>query len=120
VTGASARVLQLVRAGYGGALLLLPGPALRLCGGRPADRRSRNVARVLGVRHLVQAAVTTGIGPSAELLTLGAAVDITHAASMAGLALADRRVRRATLTDAVIETAFAAAGLSSAVPARAG
>jgi len=62
----------------------------------------------------------TGSGPSAELLGLGAAVDITHAASMAGLALADRRVRRVTLTDALIEIAFAAAGLSSAVPPRIG
>jgi len=55
-----------------------------------------------------------------ELLGLGAAVDITHAASMAGLALADRSVRRVTLADALIETAFAAAGLSSAVPSRIG
>jgi hypothetical protein len=39
---------------------------------------------------------------------------------MAGLALADRRVRRVTLTDALIEIAFAAAGLSSAVPPRIG
>jgi hypothetical protein len=120
VTSTTVRALQVVRAGYGGTLLLLPGPVLRLCGGRTPDRRSRNVARVLGVRHLIQAAVTAGIGPSAELLGLGAAVDITHAASMAGLALADRRVRRVTLTDALIETAFAAAGLSSAVPPRIG
>jgi hypothetical protein len=120
VTSATTRALQVARAGYGSALLLLPGPALRLGGGHPADRRSRNVARVLGARHLVQAAVTGGIGPSAELLGLGAALDITHAASMAGLALADRRVRRVTLTDALIEIAFAAAGLSSAVPPRIG
>ena len=120
MTSVTARALQVARAGYGSALLLLPGPALRLCGGHPAGRRSRNVARVLGARHLVQAAVTAGIGPSAELLGLGAAVDITHAASMVGLALADRRVRRVTLTDALIETAFAAAGLSSAVPPRTG
>lgn len=117
---APARALQVIRAGYGGTLLLIPGPALRLCSGRPADRRSRNVARVLGVRHLIQVAVTAGIGPSAELLGLGAAVDLTHAVSMAGLAFADRRVRRVTLTDALIETAFAAAGLSSAVPPRIG
>lgn len=118
MSSAATRFLQVARAGYGGALLLVPGPMLRLCSGHPADRRSRNVARVLGVRHLVQAAATAGIGPSAELLALGAAVDITHAASMAALALADRRVRRVTLTDALVETAFAAAGLSSAVPQR--
>jgi hypothetical protein len=121
VTRATARVvLQAVRAGYGGALLLLPGPAIRLCTGRPAGHRAQNVARLLGARHLVQAAVTAGSGPSAESLGIGAAVDLTHAASMAALALADRRVRRVTLTDALIETAFAAAGLSSAVPPRIG
>jgi hypothetical protein len=118
VTSATTRVLQVARAGYGAALLLVPGPAIRLSTGRTAGHRTRNVARVLGIRHLVQAAVTAGIGPSAELLGIGAAVDITHAASMAGLALADRSVRRVTLTDALIETAFAAAGLSSAVPSR--
>jgi hypothetical protein len=90
VTSAAARVLQVVRAGYGAALLLLPGPVIRLCTGRPAGHRTRNVARVLGARHLVQAAVTAGSGPSAESLGIGAAIDITHAASMAGLAAADR------------------------------
>jgi hypothetical protein len=120
VTSAAARVLQVVRAGYGAALLLLPGPVIRLCTGRPASHRTRNVARVLGARHLVQAAVTAGSGPSAESLGIGAAIDITHAASMAGLAVADRRVRRVTLTDAMIEIAFAAASLSSAVPPRTG
>ena len=120
MTSATARVLQAVRAGYGGTLLLLPGPAIRLCTGRPAGHRARNVARLLGARHLVQAAVTAGSGPSAESLGIGAAIDAVHAASMAGLAMADRRVRRLTLTDALIEIAFAAAGLSSAAPPRIG
>ena len=120
MTRAAVGILQVARAAYGAALLLVPGPAIRLSTGRPAGQRAQNVARVLGVRHLLQAAVTAGAGPSAELLGLGAAVDITHAASMASLALADRGVRRVTLTDALIETAFAAAGLSSAAPSRIG
>ena len=111
-------LLQPARACYGGALLVAPGTVIRWCTGRPAGPRTRAVARVLGARHLLQAAVTTGAGPSAESLGLGAAIDIVHATSMAGLAMADRRVRRATLTDALIEIAFAAAGLSSAFPAR--
>ena len=111
-------LLQPARACYGGVLLVAPGPVIRWCTGRPADPRTRAVARVLGARHLLQAAVTTKTGPSAESLGIGAAIDITHAASMAGLAVADRRVRRATLTDALIETVFAVAGLSSAVPPR--
>jgi hypothetical protein len=111
-------LLQPARACYGGALLVAPGPVIRWCTGSPAGPRTRAVARVLGARHLLQAAVTTGAGPSAESLGLGAAIDIAHAASMAGLAVADRRVRRVTLTDALIEIAFAAAGLSSALPSR--
>jgi hypothetical protein len=111
-------LLQPARACYGGALLVAPGPVIRLCTGRPAGPRTRAVARVLGARHLLQAAVTIGAGPSAESLGLGAAVDMVHATSMAGLAMVDRQVRRATLTDALIEITFAAAGLSSALPAR--
>jgi hypothetical protein len=116
----TAGLLQAARAGYGAALLLAPGPVIRVCTGQPAGPRVRAVARVLGARHLVQAAATARYGPSAESLGLGAAVDLAHAASMAALAIADRRVRRITLTDALLETAFAAAGLSSAVPSRAG
>ncbi len=111
-------LLQPVRAGYGGALLVAPGPVIRWCTGRPAGPRTCAVARLLGARHLLQAAVTTGTGASAESLGIGAAVDIMHAASMAGLAMADRRVRRATLTDALIETAFAVLSLSAALPPR--
>jgi hypothetical protein len=113
-------LLQPARACYGGALLVAPGPVIRWCTGHPAGPRTRAVARVLGARHLLQAAVTTGAGPSAESLGLGAAIDIVHAASMAGLAMVDRRVRRATLADALIELAFAAAGVSSALPSRDG
>jgi hypothetical protein len=115
----TAVLLQAVRAVYGAALLLVPGRVIRACTGNQAGARTRAVARVLGARHLAQVAVTAGSGPSAESLGLGAAVDIAHAASMAVLALADRRLRRVTLTDALIETAFAAAGVSSAVPPRA-
>jgi hypothetical protein len=43
----------------------------------------------------------------------GAAVDMTHAVSMAVLAAADRPLRRAICTDTVVETAFALAGLVS-------
>jgi hypothetical protein len=110
--------LQVVRAGYGAALLLAPGPVIQLCTGRPPGTRARNVARVLGARHVLQAAVTAAAAPGAEALGIGAAIDLTHAASMAGLAVLDRRVRRVTLTDAVIETGFAAASLSSALPSR--
>ncbi|HTS98533.1 MAG TPA: hypothetical protein VMI33_18135 [Streptosporangiaceae bacterium] len=106
-------LLQAVRAGYGGALLIAPGLVIRLVTGEPAGPRARAVARVLGARHLLQAALTTAAGRSAPSLGIGAAVDLVHAASMAALA-ADRRVRRLTLTDALVESALALAGLSAA------
>jgi len=111
---ASAALLQVARAGYGGALLIVPGPVIRLATGRPAGRRARAVARVLGARHLLQAGLTAVTGPGGTSLGVGAAVDLVHAASMAALGLADRQVRRLTLPDALIETTFAAAGVSAA------
>jgi hypothetical protein len=110
----SAGLLQVVRAGYGGALLTVPGPVIRLVTGRPPGSRARAVARVLGARHLLQAALTTAAASSRPSLGIGAVVDLAHAASMAAVALADRQVRRLTLSDALIESTFAAAGVSAA------
>jgi len=80
---------------------------------RPASARARGVTRLLGARHLLQAALTSGPAPGAARLAIGAAVDLTHAASMAALAAADPKLRRATLADALIETTFGAAGLAA-------
>jgi len=119
VTSAPAGLLQVVRAGYGGVLLIVPGPVIRLATGRPAGPRARAVARVLGARHLIQAALTAAAAaPTAASLGLGAAVDLAHAASMGALGLADRQVRRLTLPDALIESTFAAAGRQRPGPAR--
>ncbi len=106
-------VLPAIRACYGGVLLLAPGPMIRICTGRPATSRARNVTRVLGVRHLVQAALTAGAPPGAARLGIGAAIDLAHAASMVGLALADRGIQRAALADATIETLFTGGGLTA-------
>jgi hypothetical protein len=114
MTCASAGLLQAVRAGYGGALLIVPGPLIRLASGRPAGARARAVARALGARHLLQATLTTAAASSARSLGVGAAVDLAHAASMAALGLADRQVRRLSLSDALVESTFAAAGASAA------
>jgi len=113
VTAAPAGLLLVARAGYGGVLLIAPGPVIRLVAGRPAGSRTRAVARVLGARHLLQA-VLTAAAPGGPSLGIGAAVDLVHAASMAALALADRPARRLTLSDALIESTFAAAGTSAA------
>jgi hypothetical protein len=76
------------------------------------------VARVLGVRHLVQAGLTAAAlraEPGSPLpLALGAAVDVLHASTMVGLALVDRGARRVALADTGIEVSLAAAGAWSA------
>ncbi len=108
-------VLGAVRACYGTALLLAPGPLIRICTGYPADSRVQWTARVLGARHLIQAALAAGSGSSPQRrLAASAAVDLVHASSMAGLAAVSPRLRRTALTDALLETALAAAGLLTA------
>jgi len=83
-------------------------------------RRACGVARVLGVRHLVQAGLTAGALRAAEpesSLTLGpgAAVDLLHATTMVGLAAVDRGARRVALADTGVEVVLAAAGVLGAV-----
>lgn len=89
MTGAPVRgraLLQLARVCYGVALLCEPGPAIRLCTGRPPGRRACRMARLLGARHLVQATVTALAPLPDALLLLGAEIDAVHAASMLMLA----------------------------------
>ncbi len=113
MTGRSARLIAAARAGYGAALLWSPGPLTQAAAGRATGPGPRTTARVLGVRQLLQAAVTGG-DPSPRGLRLGAATDAAHAASMAALAVTDRRWRRAALIDALAATTFAAGGLWAA------
>ncbi len=98
-----------LRAAYGCALLVLPGAlADRLA--VPLDGRGRAVARVLGARHLLQAAGTAA-DPRYPVLAGGAAVDALHSASMLALAALDRPRRRAAALDSVFAASFAVAGL---------
>jgi hypothetical protein len=110
---ADGRALQLTRAGYGVALLLKPGPTIRLATGRPPSRRACRVAWLLGARHLAQATLTA-LAPRPAVFAAGAAADALHDASMVMLAVADRAARRTALTDAMAEAAFAAAGVAAA------
>jgi hypothetical protein len=113
---AAGRALQLARVGYGTALVLAPGVVIFLATGRPPGRRTRWVARLLGARHLAQAALTA-VAPLPEVFTMGAQADALHAASMVLLATVDRPARQAALTDAVAEAVFAAVGFSAPVEA---
>lgn len=109
---AARSVFPAARAAYGIALLCAPDRALRLCTGLPPSPRACRVVRVLGARHVAQAALTTAAGPAG--LALGALVDGAHAASMLLLAAADRQMRPAGLSDATAALLFAAAGLAGA------
>jgi hypothetical protein len=102
-----------IRATYGVMLVAVPGVVIHLATGQPPGRRACRIARLLGARHLVQAAVSA-LAPMPGVLAAGAGVDVLHTASMLMLAAVDRRARRVALTDAVAESLFAAAGFSSA------
>jgi hypothetical protein len=115
VTGGE-RALQLIRAAYGTALVLAPGRTIRLATGRAPGRRACRVAQLLGARHLAQTALTA-IAPRPAVFAAGGRVDAVHAASMLLLAAAADSGRRAALTDALAETAFAAAGFSTSAQA---
>jgi hypothetical protein len=101
-------LVPLARAGYGAALLCAPGPMIGVITGQPPSRRACQVARVLGVRHLAQAAVTA-LNPGSEVVALGVVVDLLHAASMFAFAAVVPGLRRAELADALAATALAVA-----------
>lgn len=116
-------LLGAARACYGGLLLAAPRRMAGVCASGPAGSGALAVVRVLGGRHLLQAALTAaalsaripsaGLAPGPVLLA-GAAADTAHAASMTGLALAGRPLRRAAAADAVLEAGFAAFGILTA------
>jgi hypothetical protein len=101
------------RACYGAALLAVPGVALGLATGQAPSNRERAVVRILGARHLAQAALTLW-RPRRGVLAAGAGIDGCHAASMLALAVARPGLRRAGLADAVAAGAFTAAGAAFA------
>ena len=113
------RWIELARGAWGAALLVAPRVVLERVHHLTVDDKSLIVARVLGARHLAQAALS-GVGPSPEVLAMGVWVDCAHAATAVGLAAVDRSRARGGLTDAGIAAVWAAAGYrdlrSGAVP----
>lgn len=101
----------MVRVGYGMVLVLAPAPAIRLASGHAPGRRACQVARILGIRHLIQAALTA-VAPRPGF-AVGSQVDAVHATSMVMLGAVSRAERRAALTDALTEAGLAVAGLAA-------
>jgi hypothetical protein len=109
----SSLVLAGVRLLYGSALLLAPGWLLGDLPDAHIDRRALVFSRVLGARHIIQAAVFDGRGARGWIVA-GAAVDATRAGSMALLAPLDPRRRTLVSANALGATAFALVGLHQA------
>jgi hypothetical protein len=99
------RNVALLRAGWGLLLVSAPAAVLR-AGGHREPSRAAWAVRVLGARHLVQAAVTVA-APSRPVVTMGAVLDGLHASSVVALAAASSRWRRTALADALVETTLA-------------
>lgn len=104
------RRIEIVRAGWGAALLAAPGVVLDRVHGVHVDHLSLVVARILGARHLTQA-LLSGINPTPEVLAAGVWVDTVHSVTAFGLAGVDRRRARAGVTDGVVAAAWAGLGL---------
>lgn len=100
-------VFAAVRAGWGAALVLRPDQVVRTASGQSPTTASRAVARILGIRHLAQAAATLH-WHSRTARDLGLATDLLHAGTGLGLAVLSTRWRRGALIDASLATAFAA------------
>lgn len=105
--------LSQVRAGIGLVHLFAPGLGGRQLVGQPFEQSARLVIRTLGVRQLAQAVVTVA-APDTLVLSLGAGVDATHAATMLALVLFSRRWRRAALVEVVIAATLASVGVAAA------
>ncbi len=113
------RAAAVARAGWGCTLLFAPERVLALGTRGPAPRVAVTVARVLGARQLVQAAVTAA-RPTGPVTAAGLAVDGLHAGTDLGLAAVSRRWRRIALIDAVVGAGLAAAVRASGRPPKPG
>jgi len=98
---------------WGAALLIAPGAVLSDLPHQRIDRPARAFARILGARHLIEAAIT-GRRHTREWILAGATVDATHAATMAVLAWLRPSRRELALTNAATATMLAAAGVYEA------
>ncbi|OBG57570.1 hypothetical protein A5703_05005 [Mycobacterium sp. E188] len=103
------RLIEVLRAGWGAALLTAPSGVLGHIHGVQVDRKSLVVTRILGGRHLVQA-LLSGINPGPEVLAAGVWVDTVHSATALGLAAADRHRARGGVTDSGVAASWAALG----------
>jgi hypothetical protein len=99
----------LVRTGWGLALLCVPRQVLRLAGHPQPARAAAVVTRILGARHLVQAA-TMLAKPSRRTIWAGAVADSLHALTGVAVAAVSPCWRAAAASDALVAATFAFLG----------
>lgn len=103
------RYIELIRAGWGVALVLAPRDVLSQVPGVQIGPKALVVGRILGIRHLVQACLS-GLRPTPEILAGGVWVDFVHSMTALGLAVTDHRHVRAALADSMVAAIWCAAG----------
>lgn len=101
------RTRDLVRLGYGTALLVDPQRVSVALTGTRLDRSGRVTARVLGARQALQAVVLMRGGRCRRVRRASRAVDLLHAGSMLLLAAWSPSRTRTATTDAVVAALFA-------------
>lgn len=104
------RPLALVRALFGAVLFCFPETLLRAAPHRDIDHPADAVARILGARHLIEAALL-GRQRSRGPILVSVSIDAIHAATAFAFAGIDSRHRRLALTNGGTATALVAAGL---------
>jgi hypothetical protein len=101
--------LLLFRTGWAILLIGLP-PRFMPSLGLPEHGLGATVVRVLGLRHLVQAAAQVDGGSRAR--RIGVVLDFAHGTTMLLLGGVDARRRRATFLDAAVAFSLAVWGLA--------
>lgn len=96
------RTAAAVRAGLGALMAARPDVAARLLGARRRD--THPVLRVLGTRHLVEAAALL-LRPTPGTAAVGMAIDATHVLSCVGFAAVSPVHRRPALRDGAVASA---------------
>lgn len=99
------RYLEILRAVWGLTELVSPRWTPGMFLGFAVDRKMATVIRILGARHLIQAALTYRGSKVAH--RVGGTVDILHALSMLGVAAVDGKHRSPAAVSATIAIAFA-------------
>ncbi len=103
------KILEVVRIGYGVAMMIFPNLLLDEGTASGSDAAARRVVRVLGARHVVQGAVL--FAGNENWHRLGAVVDVLHCASAAVFAAARPRWRRPAGSSALVSLVFGAGEL---------